>query len=80
MGDGARALVSIVALLPQVDEDVDKESRQKDLSYYMSRDVDDAKTEERTSGTNKDEQQSEQDLNAAAVSHTCCALVNTDSL
>lgn len=60
-GDGARALVSIIALLPQTD---DGSNRLKTLCYYLARDI-------------KDDEipAMEKANNAAAVSHVCCAMV-----
>lgn len=42
----------------------------KDLSYYLSRDIQDIEDKEIT--TVRDDH----NLNSAAVSHTCCALAN----
>ncbi|GAA5798508.1 hypothetical protein HPULCUR_003912 [Helicostylum pulchrum] len=66
-GDGSRALVSILVVLPLADNS-DKQMRTKDLYYYLSRQVE--SDEEFTA------QGDDQTLNAAAVSHACCALAN----
>lgn len=73
-GEGSRALVSILALLPQkdYDEKKDKTSRLQDLSYYLSKDIQQIEDVERLSNKKAEEHQ----LNSAAVSHTCCALAN----
>jgi hypothetical protein len=60
-GDGARALVSIIALLPQTD---DGSNRLKSLCYYLARDI----TEDEIPAIEKAD-------NAPAVSHVCCAMV-----
>lgn len=72
-GEGSRALVSILALLPQkdYDEKKDKTTRLQDLSYYLSKDIQQIEDVERLSNKKAEEHQ----LNSAAVSHTCCALV-----
>lgn len=72
-GEGSRALVSILALLPQkdYDEKVDKTTRLQDLSYYLSKDIQHVEDVERASSKSTEEHS----LNSAAVSHTCCALV-----
>ncbi|CDS06801.1 hypothetical protein LRAMOSA09326 [Lichtheimia ramosa] len=61
-GDVARALVSVIALLPQQD---DTKQRKEDLSYYLSRSVD-----------GKDDMKEYISMNPSAVSHICCALAN----
>ncbi|CDH55933.1 hypothetical protein RO3G_14544 [Lichtheimia corymbifera JMRC:FSU:9682] len=61
-GDVARALVSVIALLPQQDN---SKQRKEDLSYYLSRSVD-----------GKDDMQKYVSMNPSAVSHICCALAN----
>lgn len=64
--DVARALVSVIALLPQQqDESMSAQVRRNDMSYYLSREV-------------KEDQlaDNQHDRYAAAVSHTCCALAN----
>ncbi|KAF7729674.1 hypothetical protein EC973_004047 [Apophysomyces ossiformis] len=75
-GDGARALVSIIACLPQADDGGDEEKRRSDLDYYLSSKENDVKSEEHTARLSQIGTQSETSLNAAAVSHTCCALAN----
>lgn len=69
-GDGSRALVSILAVLPQkdYDENKDKETTLKDFEYYLSRDIQDVEY--------KDIISRKDPPNPAAVSHTCCALAN----
>ncbi|KAI8090425.1 hypothetical protein BDF21DRAFT_411242 [Thamnidium elegans] len=66
-GDGSRALVSILVVLPLKDNS-DNKIRAKDLCYYLSRQV----------GTDEEftAQGDDQTLNAATVSHACCALAN----
>lgn len=61
-GDVARALVSVIALLPQQDN---SKQRKEDLSYYLSRSVD-----------GKDDMEKYVSMNPSAVSHICCALAN----
>ncbi|KAI7883891.1 FYVE-domain-containing protein [Lichtheimia hyalospora FSU 10163] len=61
-GDVARALVSVIALLPQQDN---SKQRKQDLSYYLSRSMD-----------GKDDMQKYTPMNPSAVSHICCALAN----
>lgn len=68
-GDGSRALVSILVVLPQK-EPSDKKTRMKDLEYYLSQDIQDDLYTEITSI------KEDHHLNSAAVSHTCCALAN----
>ena len=60
----ARALVSIIALLPQEDEndDDEDEERQQDLNYYLSR--------------NDVDEEQYNPINPSAISHACCALAN----
>ncbi|KAI8149812.1 armadillo-type protein [Fennellomyces sp. T-0311] len=62
-GDVARALVSIIALLPQTDDDDDdRQQRKDDLAYYLSR--------------NDVDEEQYNPVNPSAVSHACCALAN----
>ncbi|KAI9246492.1 hypothetical protein BDA99DRAFT_527036 [Phascolomyces articulosus] len=63
-GDVARALVSIIALLPQYHEvqEKDKKQRKQDLSYFLSR--------------NDVDEDQYNPMNPSAVSHACCALAN----
>ncbi|KAG2196323.1 hypothetical protein INT47_009318 [Mucor saturninus] len=68
-GDGSRALVSILVVLPQK-EPSDNKTRMKDLEYYLSQDIQDDLYTEITSI------KEDHHLNSAAVSHTCCALAN----
>lgn len=58
--------MSILAVLPQHDMK-DSTVRLKDLSYYLSQDIQDITSVERAS---------DKSLNSAAVSHACCALVS----
>ncbi|KAL1930085.1 hypothetical protein VTP01DRAFT_1239 [Rhizomucor pusillus] len=62
-GEVARALVSIIVVLPQADgeNDDDQDQHRQDLCFYLSCNVDDTTSRE---------------SNPAAVSHACCALAN----
>lgn len=79
-GDGAKALVSILATLLQKnsEEKVDKKGRLQDLSYYLSREVTETGNQVNyyNTSTNKKDDNHAQHLNSACVSHACCALVN----
>lgn len=66
-GDDSRALVSILVILPLKDNN-DKEARIRDLSYYLSKQI---QTEEEVTA-----QWGDQTLNSATISHACCALAN----
>lgn len=68
-GNGSRALVSILATLPQK-LDIDKQSRLTDLAYYLSKEISDME------GIDKNNTH----LYSATVSHTCCALVSQNRL
>lgn len=72
MGDGSKALVSILAALPQkIPGSVNKKTRINDLGYYLN--TTDADTYDGEKGKNATAQV--QTVNSAAVSHACCALV-----
>ncbi|KAI9478785.1 MAG: armadillo-type protein [Benjaminiella poitrasii] len=64
-GDGSKALISILAILPQ--KDMDEECRSKDLEYYLPQGS--------TGHLEKDTEQ-QSIINSATVSHVCCALAN----
>lgn len=70
-GNGSRALVSILATLPQqLDIVVDQQSRRNDLAYYLSNEMNDIESADKKNTY----------LNSATVSHACCALVSQDML
>lgn len=74
-GDGSRALISILVVLPQeIQYSNYKKSRTADLAYYLSKDNADVENydDKKKDQDNKTQVQS---LNSAAVSHACCALV-----
>ncbi|KAG2190144.1 hypothetical protein INT46_005189 [Mucor plumbeus] len=75
-GDGSRALISILVVLPQeIQYSNYKKSRTADLAYYLSKDNADVENydDKKKDQDNKTQVQS---LNSAAVSHACCALAN----
>lgn len=74
-GDGSRALVSVLVVLPQkIQNSSHKKSRTADLAYYLSKDDADVENyDDKKKG--QDNKIQVQSLNSAAVSHACCALV-----
>jgi hypothetical protein len=70
-GNGSRALISILAILPQkIDTAVDKQSRLNDLAYYLSKEISDIEDTDKKNVL----------LHSATVSHACCALVSLNIL
>ncbi|KAI8393568.1 armadillo-type protein [Radiomyces spectabilis] len=74
-GDGARALMSIIALLPQMEGRESPKERMETLSIYMSKKMDSLDGIERPSNATG-ENVTEQSIHTATVSHACCALAN----
>ncbi|GAN11506.1 hypothetical protein MAM1_0641c11069 [Mucor ambiguus] len=75
--DGSKALVSILAALPQkIQGSINKKTRMNDLGYYLvAADV----NKYDGNGGKEGEQDGKaqvQSINSAAVSHACCALAN----
>ncbi|KAL9546078.1 hypothetical protein MBANPS3_006844 [Mucor bainieri] len=76
-GDGSKALVSILAALPQKTQgSVNKKARIKDLEYYLATADVDKFDGSGGKGGEQDGKTQAQSVNSAAVSHACCALAN----
>ncbi|KAI8976827.1 hypothetical protein BDB01DRAFT_309221 [Pilobolus umbonatus] len=68
-GEGARALISIIAVLPHQDpENETEDARLEELSYYFSKCI--------KLDSNEYKKEGSECLNSATVSHACCALAN----
>ncbi|KAL7316618.1 hypothetical protein PS15m_005696 [Mucor circinelloides] len=77
-GDGSKALVSILVVLPQeIQGSINKKTRMADLAYYLSKDTADVEKYDGDGGKGGHDGEAQvKSLNSAAVSHACCALAN----
>ncbi|CAO3655029.1 unnamed protein product [Mucor fragilis] len=77
-GEGSKALVSILAALPQnIQGSINKKARMNDLEYYLAKETADADKCDGDEGKGGQSGKAQvQSVNSAAVSHACCALAN----